>query len=153
MAVLSEGRIAFPHLNKKVKLMCIYFFEKLRRTAVLDLLSSGIAPDSQDLKELFHMTSACPLILILDKVSIKMHVGSPCRQMMENLDSSFKFQRKFVCRSAQPDVSSLFRLLIIKLHAENDLEKFTDMQHLSHIIQWPGDSPWVTRGSPGSWQG
>lgn len=120
---------------------------------MLDLLSSGIAPAGQDLKELSHMTSACPLILILDKVSIKMHVGSPCRQMMENLDSSFKFQRKFVCRSAQPDVSSLFRLLIIKLRAENDLEKFTDMQHLSHIIQWPGDSPWVTRGSPGSWQG
>lgn len=85
--MLSEGRIAFPHLNKEVKLMCIYSFEKLRRTAVLDLLPSGIAPASWDLKELFHMTSACPLILILDKVSIKMHVGSHCRQMMENLAS------------------------------------------------------------------
>lgn len=55
---LLKRRIAFPYLNKMVNSMGVCSLEKLQRTAVLDLLSSGVAPASLDLKELFHLPSA-----------------------------------------------------------------------------------------------
>ena len=53
-----KRRVTFPWLNKKVNLMGICSLEKLWKTAVLDLLSSGIASASPDPKDLFHLTSA-----------------------------------------------------------------------------------------------